>query len=118
MAPVEWAKEYPWITVGAAAVAGFVATAALLPSKEEQALKKLAAIERALNPAPPREEEHSNGNSKKGGAGVMGTILHEVLNIAKPMLLSMMSAGIGGAVGSKQQQPDDPSQYDPEGGMP
>lgn len=118
VAPSEWAKEYPWITVGAAAVAGFVATAALVPSKEEQALKKLAAIERALNPAPPREEEHSNGNSKKTGSGLMGTILHEVLNIAKPVLLSMMSAGVGGAVGAQQQQPDDSQQYEPGSGTP
>lgn len=118
VAPAEWAKEYPWITIGAAAVAGFVATAALVPSKEEQAIKKLAAIERALNPAPPREESHSNGNGQKSGSGLMGTILHEALNLAKPMLLSLMSASIGGAVGAKPQQPDDPQQYDPQSGMP
>jgi len=47
--PKAWAREHPWVTIGAAAVAGFAATAALVPSKEEQALKKLAAIERALN---------------------------------------------------------------------
>ena len=110
VAPQEWAKEYPWITVGAAAVAGFIATAALVPSKEEQALKKLAAIERALNPAPPREEEHSNGNARKEGGGMVGTILHEILNVAKPVLLSMMSAGIGAAVPHAQPQPEeDPS---------
>ena len=60
VAPQVWAKEYPWITVGAAAVAGFVAATALVPSKEEQALKKLAAphlpssltrLERAVNRA-------------------------------------------------------------------
>lgn len=121
IAPGEWAKEYPWITIGAAAVAGFVATAALVPSKEEQALRKLAAIERALNPAPPREEEHANGNGngKKAGSGLMGTLLREVLNVAKPVLISMMSAGIGGAVGSKQQQQADAQgQYDPQSGMP
>lgn len=114
VAPAEWAKEYPWITVGAAAVAGFVATAALVPSKEEQALKKLAAIERALNPGPAREEDHSNGNGRKEGPGVLGTILHEALNIAKPVLLSMMSAGIGGAGATAAQQPpmNDPEQYE------
>lgn len=116
--PGEWAKEYPWITVGAAAVAGFVATAALVPSKEEQALKKLAAIERALNPAVPREEDHSNGHGEKKGSSLMATILHEALNIAKPMLLSLMSASIGGAVGANQQPPNDPQQYDPQSGMP
>ena len=44
--PKAWAREHPWMAVGAAAVAGFAATAALVPSKEEQALKKLASIER------------------------------------------------------------------------
>src|SRR5690348_9501934 len=33
--PVGWAKQYPWIAVGAGAVAGFVATSLLVPSKEE-----------------------------------------------------------------------------------
>src|SRR5687767_3043371 len=41
--PRLWAKEYPWYTVGAAAVGGFVAAALLIPSKQEQALRKLAA---------------------------------------------------------------------------
>jgi hypothetical protein len=114
VAPAEWAKQYPWITVGAAAVAGFVATAALVPSKEEQALKKLAAIERALNPAPSREDERSStGNGRKEGSGLVGTLLHEVLNIAKPVLLSMMTAGIGGAAAAPQQPPmNDPQQYE------
>lgn len=115
VAPQAWAKQYPWITVGAAAVAGFVATAALVPSKEAQALKKLAAIERALNPAPPREEEHSNGNGTKGG-GLMGTILHEVLNIAKPVLLSMMSAGVGAATEAATQP--NPNAEDQQGRDP
>jgi hypothetical protein len=115
VAPVEWAKEYPWITVGAAAVAGFVATAALVPSKEEQALKKLAAIERALNPAPPHAPEHSNGDSQKPASGLMSTILHEVMNVAKPVLLSMMSASMGGAA---QPPSPDPQQNDGDQGMP
>jgi hypothetical protein len=106
VAPQAWAKEYPWITVGAAAVAGFVATAALVPSKEAQALKKLAAIERALNPGPAHEEPHANGNGKKEGQGIMATVLHEVLNIAKPVLLSMMSAGIGAAMPAAEAHED------------
>jgi hypothetical protein len=35
-------RRYPWLTLGASAIAGFAATAALVPSKEEQALRKLA----------------------------------------------------------------------------
>src|SRR5579864_8012996 len=42
--PRAWAHEHPWMALGAAAVAGFVATATIVPSREQQALKKLAAI--------------------------------------------------------------------------
>lgn len=96
VAPQAWAKEYPWITVGAAAVAGFVAASTLIPSKEEQALKKLAAIERALHPHPPQPEP-ANGHGKKEGKSVIGSILHEVLAIARPAIVSMMTANLGGA---------------------
>jgi hypothetical protein len=96
-APQAWAKEYPWITVGAAAVAGFVAASTLIPSKEEQALKKLAAIERALNPAPPKvEHSDGNGSGKKEGRSMLSTILHEVLAVARPAIVSLMTAGLSG----------------------
>src|SRR5579864_1384825 len=91
--PVAWAKEYPWITIGAAAVAGFTAAAALVPTKEDQALKKLSAIERALNPPPPRHEAE-NGDSHKDGRGMVGTILHELLGILRPALVGLMTAGM------------------------
>ena len=93
--PQVWAKEYPWITVGAAAVAGFVAASALIPSKEEQALKKLAAIERALNPHPPQAApQNGNGNEKKGSKGIVGTILTEAIHLARPVLASLLTAGM------------------------
>lgn len=106
VSPRAWAKDYPWITVGAAAVAGFVAATTLIPSKEEQALRKLAAIERALNPAPPKaEHSDSNGHGKKDTPSMMSTILHELLAIARPAIVSMMTAGLGGAM-----QPEPPQQ--------
>jgi hypothetical protein len=107
-APQAWAKEYPWITVGAAAVAGFVAASAIIPSKEEQALKKLAAIERALNPAPAPRKEHENGNGKPEAKSWLSTMLHEVLNVARPAIISMITANMGGAVAG--MNPADPSQ--------
>ena len=96
-APAAWAKEYPWITVGAAAVAGFIATAAIVPSKEQQALKKLASIERALNPHPPKAEpasDHSDG--KQESPSIWATILREVLALARPILTGLVSANLGG----------------------
>jgi hypothetical protein len=109
VAPQAWAKEYPWATVGAAAVAGFVAVAALVPSKEEQALKKLAAIERALNPPPPRED-HSNGDARKEGGGLLGSILREAIKVAQPVLMSMMAGGMGPGMAPQQPGAPDPQQ--------
>ena len=107
MAPSALAKQHPWVTVGAAAVAGFFAASTLIPSKEEQALKKLAAIERALHPAPSKPE-HVEGNGKKEGPSLVSTIMHEMLAIARPAIISMMTAGIGGAM----QAPVDPETSD------
>jgi hypothetical protein len=95
--PKAWAQEHPWITVSAAAVAGFVATATLVPSKEQQALNKLAAIERALNPAPP---EGSNGDGKKENRSILGAILIEAVGALRPVIASLLSANLGGAAPS------------------
>jgi hypothetical protein len=95
--PQAWAKEHPWVAVSAAAVAGFVAASAIIPSKEEQTLKKLAAIERALNPALQRAEHaEGNGHGKKAPASFLTTLLHEALAIARPAIVSLMTAGLGG----------------------
>src|SRR6266404_6128509 len=91
--PKAWAQEHPWVAVGAAAVAGFVATAALVPSKEEQALKKLAAIERALNPPPA--ERSGNGDGKREKGSILGNILHEALGLLRPVLASVVAANLG-----------------------
>ena len=111
--PQAWAKEYPWVTVGTAAVAGFIAASSLIPSKEEQTLKKLAAIERALNPQP-HAPEHSQGNGKSEpqGKSIVSTILHEVLAIARPAIVSLMTAHLGNLTGSPDDaaRPDDPAQ--------
>jgi hypothetical protein len=97
-----WTRQYPWMTLGASAVAGFVASAALVPSKEDQALKKLAKIERALNPAPPKPERQADGavadegaHAYKTGRQSLGrTLLGEVIKAVQPALLSMLTAGV------------------------
>src|SRR3954452_3884664 len=43
--PRGWMQVAPWTTLGVAAVAGFVAAAVAVPSKEDQALKRLKKIE-------------------------------------------------------------------------
>lgn len=94
-------RQFPWATLGASAVAGFVATAMLVPSKEDQALKRLAKIERALNPPPPpkkegSEEDHGAGAQqyKAGRQSFTRTIMGEVIKAVQPALLSMLTAGV------------------------
>ena len=102
--PIEWARRFPWVTVGTAAVAGFTAAAMLIPSKEQEALRRLARIERALNP-PPARPAHGNGDTKTEHHGILGTILHEALAVLRPALVSLMAAGMAGSA-----PPDDRTQ--------
>jgi hypothetical protein len=105
--PTEWAKQYPWATLGVSAVAGFVAATMLVPSREQQALKKLAEIERALNPEPRRRaererNEHPDSVDGKAGAddykagkqSFMTTLLGEAIKAVRPALISLLTAGV------------------------
>jgi len=116
--PVAWAREFPWVTVGAAAVAGFATAATFIPSKDQQALKRLAKIEQALHP-PPKRGEHANGDAKAEPEhrGMLATILHEAITILRPALVSLMTAGMGASPipsdGQQQVQTDDPAGSQP-----
>ena len=103
--PKEWMHQYPWATLGVSAVAGFVATSMLVPSREQQALKKLAEIERALNPQPRRRterDEHPDSIDGKAGAddykagkqSFMTALLGEAIKAVRPALISLLTAGV------------------------
>ena len=107
-----WTRQYPWVTIGASAVAGFVATAVLVPSKEDRALRRLAKIERALNPPPPtRKDEPSDDGGgdnskdfKKGRSSFSRAILGEVIKAVQPALLSMLTAGVTAKAAKPSQE--------------
>ena len=120
-----WAKEYPWLVVGGAAVAGFLGAYALVPSKEQTALQKLAKIEAALAPPPmgfpgtppPASPLDSHASEYKPGKQTFfAGLAREVLGAVKPALISALSAGIGGAVAkpSDEQMKDAAAQQDRE----
>lgn len=103
--PKEWMQQYPWATLGASAIAGFVATTLLVPSREQQALNKLAEIERALNPEPRRRaerDEHPDSIDGKAGAddykagkqSFMTSLLGEAIKAVRPALISLLTAGV------------------------
>ena len=91
-------RQYPWLTLGASTVAGFVATSLLVPSKEDQALKRLAKIERALNPEPPPVKPEDTGSNtqdyKKGKQSFSRAMMGEVLKAVQPAIMSMLTAGV------------------------
>lgn len=90
--PRAWAHAHPWVAVGAAAVAGFAAASALIPSKEEQALKKLERIERALRPEPdPIPPKHAAANAPPHKS-LGSRLFSEAFAALKPVLSSALTA--------------------------
>lgn len=100
--------------VAGAAVAGFAAAAAFVPSKEDQALRRLAKIEKALMPERAKRDGHAADPGEDGGAkdfsrgrsGFLGAIGRQVLETIKPALMSALTAGIT----AKAATPDNPYQ--------
>ena len=105
-------RQYPWLTLAGSTVAGFVATAALVPSKEDQALKKLARIERALNPPPPpAPHEHAAAASgdgatqfKAGRQSFARTLMGEVIKAVQPAVVSLLTAGVTATAAKPSQE--------------
>ncbi len=113
--PRQWAKAHPWYSVAGAAVAGFAAASAAVPSKEEQARRRLAAIERALHPRV--SEPKAEGDSDKSRAGFMGPIVKDLIGILRPVLMSAISAGLSAVTAAPDL--DDPDEdHDAEHGQP
>ena len=109
-----WMKQYPWLTLGASTVAGFVASAMIVPSKEEQALRKLAKIERALNPPRPKavETEEDEDADKAAGAkqyksgrtSFMRSVMGEVIKAVQPAVVSLLTAGVTAQAAKPSQE--------------
>lgn len=114
--PKGWVHAAPWTTLAGAAVAGFVAAAVAVPSKEEQTLKRLKKIEEALNPRrrPYVDDATANGDGVKQARGASGGFLSrlatQVLRAIQPVLMSAITAGVT----AKTVQPDqEPQATDP-----
>jgi len=101
--PRLWAKEYPWATLAAAAVGGFVTASMTVPSKEQQALKRLEKIERALH--IPESERAASSAEKAKHKGIFSDIVSGALKNLQPILMSAITGAITGKVA--QPSPDD-----------
>jgi hypothetical protein len=98
--PRLWTKEYPWATLAVAAVGGFMAASLAVPSKEQQALKRLARIEQALYP-----NGRDNGTTPQEARKDKG-ILRGILSSAAKSLQPLIMSAITGAITGKVAQPD------------
>lgn len=96
-----WTREHPWVAVGTAATAGFAAGVSLIPSKQEQALHKLAELQRALNADHNGDTDTSSSDEaprsdKRASAGsnLLSIALRELVRGLGPVVGSAISAAV------------------------
>ena len=78
--PRQLPRRYPFITIGAVAVTGFVAALLTIPSREQQELKRLERIRRAMYPeAEPAKAKAADGHGEpaKAKAPLWMTVVRE-----------------------------------------
>jgi len=110
--PRAWMQVAPWTTLASAAVAGFLAAAATIPSKEEQALRRLRKMEKALQ-EEDYDRDHDDHRSRRNGrdrkqsdagkGSMMGAVMGSLLAAVQPILVSVLNNAMGKA--SAGQQP-------------
>jgi len=104
--PRAWAHVHPWLTLAAASVAGFVTAAAVVPSEEDQLLKRLKKLEKSLDDSKYQKEAERRKDAATDGKKSRGTLVFigsEIFKIVRPMVVSMLSAAIAPAVGGDEK---------------
>ncbi|MEA2712023.1 MAG: hypothetical protein QOF78_4624 [Phycisphaerales bacterium] len=105
--PRGWMQVAPWTTLAGAAVAGFLAAAVAVPSKEEQALKRLRKIEEALSGKRDPVDSAVNGDQvskvESGRGSFLSGLAGQVLRAVQPVLMSALTAGITAKAVDKDQ---------------
>jgi hypothetical protein len=93
--PAEWTRDYPWIALLSATAAGFVAGATIVPSKQQQTLRKLAELERALNPPLPQPPPPSDSSDNAAPRSRLWFELTcQLLRVVAPILGRAVAAAI------------------------
>jgi len=90
VSPAAWTGEHPWVMLSSAVVAGFVAAAVAVPSKEQAAMRKLAELERALHPQPPSDNRHESNGHGKQGKGLLGFIITQAMQGAVAVIAGVL----------------------------
>jgi hypothetical protein len=114
LSPLELARRYPLLTLLGSAIGGFAAAAALVPSKEQQALDRLRRMHEALHPEP-KAAPTENGNKPQNKHGSFASLLvHELIGLIRPIIASLLSA----AMTARPNRPEQSSQSPPDAAAP
>ena len=107
--PQALTRDHPWIAISTAAVAGFAAAVTLIPTKEQQALRALAELERARRAPPQPDAATSDKHEEREGilGGLFGTILAEALKTLRPLITTLITTSIKNAAGAGAPIPSD-----------
>lgn len=108
--PHRLTHDHPFVALGAAAVAGFAAAAVLVPSKEQQSLRKLAALHRSLNAKVEQAGDKASKDKKDGGSPWWSLIVAELFKVLRPMLVGLITSNLGGGPDSDATPADDASE--------
>ena len=89
-------RRYPFLTIGGVAAAGFVAALLTIPSKEQQELRRLERIRRAMypEPEPAKAKAPASAEEKAAKAPLWMTLVKEGIQAARPVLVSLVTASI------------------------
>ena len=110
-----WAKRYPWLTTGAAAVAGFVASYTLIPTSKKEAAEKWEHLKSAVTGAPHPHSGVQPGvdaieidgqrfeaagkpapEKKPAEQGALAMLLAQAFSAIKPVVMNLVASKFGG----------------------
>jgi hypothetical protein len=120
--PLQWMRDHPWLSLIGWCIGGFATAAVVVPSKEEQALRKLRRLQEAMRPAPPKDAAEDKSKSDAAGhdghGGWVGTLLGELFRLLRPLLISLFTTIISAHTtppppASAQPGPADPPSAPP-----
>ncbi len=105
----EWTRQYPWLVTSSAAVAGFVAGMALIPSKDESFKSKWEALKDKLTPDLEAQADRqatartiADQPNAGGSPSWLSVVLREVLKAVGPTIGGVLT---GALAGQQAQQP-------------
>jgi hypothetical protein len=91
--PKQIPEKHPVLTVTSAVFAGFITALVAVPSREQQELRRLAKIHRAMHPEAEKPRPAAEKTTEPRGPWWL-SIVHEVIQLARPLLTAVITAKV------------------------